>query len=80
MSDANYKEAFRNLMAVIDRDGGQSQEGDPLLDGKRGQAVVVGLRAVNEEAFRQVVELKDRIVWLEAEVEAYKEMYEGAAY
>ena len=78
MSDSSYRDVFRNHMAVIDRDGGQSQRDNLLLDGKCGQAVVVGLRAVNEEALRQVVELKDKIVRLEAE--AYQEMYEGAAY
>ena len=39
-----YRRAFRNLMAVIDRDGGHAQTGYPKVDGKRGEDTVVFLR------------------------------------
>ena len=44
-----YRRAFRNLMAVIDRDGGHAQTGDPEFDGKRGEGAVVELRATLED-------------------------------
>lgn len=45
-----YRQAFGELMAIIDRDGGHAQTGDPIRDMMRGVAKVCSLRTDLDDA------------------------------
>lgn len=51
-----YEKAFTNLMAIIDRDGGQAQTGNPDEDLERGVDVVCKLRLQSDAKFIQHIQ------------------------